>query len=158
MFYQVHELYVKDQKSEVSYCYQTESHSSLVDIIRDRNVDIRSLACLSQLKITLNKTPKLRFNSLSFVAVLQGLVLQCESLRSFYTSGKMKRSAEDNGASGDVERVEKKLKGEEDHNQEEKKIPKRKVVLLMAYSGKGYYGMQVSESYLVKYVRNKQCV
>lgn len=73
---------------------------------------------------------------------VRGLVLQCESLRSFYSSGKMKRSAEDNGASGDVERVEKKLKGEEDHNQEEKKIPKRKVVLLMAYSGKGYYGMQ----------------
>lgn len=70
----------------------------------------------------------------------------------------MKRSVEDNGAASDVERVEKKLKEDEDHNQEEKKIPKRKVVLLMAYSGKGYYGMQVSESYLVTYVRNRQCI
>ncbi|XP_012671242.1 tRNA pseudouridine synthase A isoform X2 [Clupea harengus] len=53
----------------------------------------------------------------------------------------MKRSAEDNGADGDAERVKKKLKEDEDESQE-RKVPKRKVVLLMAYSGKGYYGMQ----------------
>lgn len=69
----------------------------------------------------------------------------------------MKRSAEDNGAVCDGERVEKKLK-EDDQNQDDKRIPKRKVVLLMAYSGKGYYGMQVSKSHLVKYVRHKQCL
>lgn len=38
----------------------------------------------------------------------------------------------------------KKLKTDEDQTAEEKRFPKRKVVLLMAYSGKGYYGMQVS--------------
>ncbi|XP_062410009.1 tRNA pseudouridine synthase A [Sardina pilchardus] len=73
---------------------------------------------------------------------VRGLVLQCEGLRTIHSSGKMKRFAEDNGAAGDGERVEKKLKEAEDQSQEEKKLPKRKVVLLMAYSGKGYYGMQ----------------
>ncbi|XP_076140875.1 pseudouridylate synthase 1 homolog [Alosa pseudoharengus] len=73
---------------------------------------------------------------------VRGLVLQCEGLRNFHSSGKMKRSAEDNGAPVDAGRVEKKLKEAEDQSQEEKKLPKRKVVLLMAYSGKGYYGMQ----------------
>ena len=63
----------------------------------------------------------------------------------------MKRSAEDNGADGDAERVKKKLKEDEDESQE-RKVPKRKVVLLMAYSGKGYYGMQVSETHLPKYM------
>lgn len=43
------------------------------------------------------------------------------------------------------EREAKKLKtDEEDKTDEEKRFPKRKVVLLMAYSGKGYYGMQAS--------------
>lgn len=51
----------------------------------------------------------------------------------------MKRSAQDNGFVGDAE--SKKLKEDEDQR-EEKRVPKRKVVLLLAYSGKGYYGMQ----------------
>ncbi|XP_072518194.1 pseudouridylate synthase 1 homolog isoform X2 [Salminus brasiliensis] len=36
----------------------------------------------------------------------------------------------------------KKLKTDDDQASDEKRFPKRKVVLLMAYSGKGYYGMQ----------------
>lgn len=32
---------------------------------------------------------------------------------------------------------------EEDAEDQNKKLPKRKIVLLMAYSGKGYHGMQV---------------
>uniref|UniRef100_W5KMY3 Pseudouridylate synthase 1 homolog n=1 Tax=Astyanax mexicanus TaxID=7994 RepID=W5KMY3_ASTMX len=36
----------------------------------------------------------------------------------------------------------KKLKTDDDQTSDEKRFPKRKVVLLMAYSGKGYYGMQ----------------
>ncbi|KAF7696749.1 hypothetical protein HF521_005167 [Silurus meridionalis] len=46
---------------------------------------------------------------------------------------KLKRAPE----SSEVENETKKLRIEE-----EKRFPKRKVVLLMAYSGKGYYGMQ----------------
>ncbi|KAJ8285832.1 hypothetical protein GJAV_G00031420 [Gymnothorax javanicus] len=56
------------------------------------------------------------------------------------TSPKLKRPAGDNGNRGDADHVEKKLKlGSDDL---ERKFPKRKVVLLIAYSGKGYYGMQ----------------
>jgi len=40
----------------------------------------------------------------------------------------------------ETEHEDKKLKTDQD----EKKYPKKKVALLMAYSGKGYYGMQVS--------------
>ncbi|KAL6469819.1 hypothetical protein MHYP_G00209380 [Metynnis hypsauchen] len=36
----------------------------------------------------------------------------------------------------------KRLKTDDDQTADEKRFPKRKVVLLMAYSGKGYYGMQ----------------
>lgn len=64
----------------------------------------------------------------------------------------MKRSAEDNnGATGEVEHVDKKLKDDGDQSQaeKEKRLPKKKVALLMAYSGKGYYGMQVSISELL---------
>lgn len=50
---------------------------------------------------------------------------------------KLKRAAE----STEEENEAKKLKTDE-----EKRFPKRKVVLLMAYSGKGYYGMQASVS------------
>lgn len=48
----------------------------------------------------------------------------------------LKRPADDSLA----EHEDKKLKSDQD----EKKYPKKKVALLMAYSGKGYYGMQVS--------------
>ncbi|XP_029024298.1 tRNA pseudouridine synthase A isoform X1 [Betta splendens] len=36
----------------------------------------------------------------------------------------------------------KRIKVDVEHTEDEKKYPKKKVVLLMAYSGKGYYGMQ----------------
>lgn len=57
-----------------------------------------------------------------------------------------------NSSSEVVERLEenghqnKRLKrdaDEEDVEDQSKKSPKRKIVLLMAYSGKGYHGMQV---------------
>ena len=41
------------------------------------------------------------------------------------------------------EQITKKVKLEEENVDNEKKYPKKKVVLLVAYSGKGYYGMQV---------------
>lgn len=47
---------------------------------------------------------------------------------------------EENGQQG------KRLKGtadEGDAEEQSKRTPKRKIVLLMAYSGKGYHGMQV---------------
>lgn len=37
----------------------------------------------------------------------------------------------------------KRRRAGEEHAEDDKKYPKKKVVLLMAYSGKGYYGMQV---------------
>ncbi|XP_030625282.1 pseudouridylate synthase 1 homolog [Chanos chanos] len=87
----------------------------------------------------------------------QGRPHQCERLRSFHTFPKMmseevvqppvkvlKRSPEHDTC--DTEHVDKKLKIDEDQTSNEKKFPKRKVVLLMAYSGKGYYGMQRNPS------------
>ncbi|XP_062867523.1 tRNA pseudouridine synthase A [Trichomycterus rosablanca] len=50
----------------------------------------------------------------------------------------LKRASE----STETENEVKKLKTEDQKADEEKRYPKRKVVLLMAYSGKGYYGMQ----------------
>lgn len=40
------------------------------------------------------------------------------------------------------EQITKKVKLEGENTDDEKKYPKKKVVLLLAYSGKGYYGMQ----------------
>ncbi|XP_015221503.1 pseudouridylate synthase 1 homolog isoform X2 [Lepisosteus oculatus] len=55
----------------------------------------------------------------------------------------LKRTAEGKDDHGDIGHVDKKFKpNAEDTNDEQKKLPKRKVVLLMAYSGKGYHGMQ----------------
>lgn len=42
----------------------------------------------------------------------------------------------------DTQHPSKRLRGSEDEEQP-RKLPKRKIVLLMAYSGKGYHGMQV---------------
>lgn len=60
---------------------------------------------------------------------------------------KLKRAQE----SSEVDNEAKKIKTEEEEktDEEEKRFPKRKVVLLMAYSGKGYYGMQVNCSWSV---------
>ncbi|KAL0965402.1 hypothetical protein UPYG_G00280800 [Umbra pygmaea] len=53
-----------------------------------------------------------------------------------------KRVEEENGESVDNGHIRKKLKCNMEPNADDRKHPKRKVVLLLAYSGKGYYGMQ----------------
>lgn len=45
----------------------------------------------------------------------------------------------------DEDSVTKRRKTDLDSN-EDRRFPKKKVALLMAYSGKGYYGMQVQNS------------
>lgn len=54
----------------------------------------------------------------------------------------LKRANEENEDS--VERVQatKRMKVDGEHTEDDKRYPKKKVVLLLAYSGKGYYGMQ----------------
>ncbi|XP_055035976.1 pseudouridylate synthase 1 homolog [Misgurnus anguillicaudatus] len=52
----------------------------------------------------------------------------------------LKRSADD--ALVETEHEDKKLKTDQDQQNVDRKHPKKKVALLMAYSGKGYYGMQ----------------
>ncbi|XP_010875756.1 tRNA pseudouridine synthase A isoform X1 [Esox lucius] len=54
----------------------------------------------------------------------------------------LKRVEEGNGDSGENGHIRKKLKSDVEDTGDERKHPKRKVVLLLAYSGKGYYGMQ----------------
>ncbi|KAM9438323.1 pseudouridylate synthase 1 homolog isoform 1-T2 [Salvelinus alpinus] len=54
----------------------------------------------------------------------------------------LKRVEEGNGESGENGHIRKKLKSDVEQTGDERKHPKRKVVLLLAYSGKGYYGMQ----------------
>lgn len=55
----------------------------------------------------------------------------------------LKRTSEENDDSAERVQAAKRLKTEGEHTEDEKKYPKKKVVLLLAYSGKGYYGMQV---------------
>lgn len=57
------------------------------------------------------------------------------------TAKLLKRTNEENEDSSEKHQATKKLKTDE-HTDDEKRYPKKKVVLLMAYSGKGYYGMQ----------------
>lgn len=45
----------------------------------------------------------------------------------------------------DAEQPAKKLKSSSEDGEQPRKVPKRKIVLLMAYSGKGYHGMQVGD-------------
>lgn len=47
---------------------------------------------------------------------------------------------------GDEDCVTKRRKPDVEHSNEDRRYPKKKVALLMAYSGKGYYGMQVQTS------------
>ena len=60
------------------------------------------------------------------------------------TAKSLKRVEEGSGDLGENGHISKKVKTVEDQAADEKKYPKKKVVLLMAYSGKGYYGMQVA--------------
>ncbi|KAM4528519.1 pseudouridylate synthase 1 homolog [Odontesthes bonariensis] len=56
------------------------------------------------------------------------------------TAKLLKRANEENEDS--AERATKRVKADGEHTEDDKKYPKKKVVLLLAYSGKGYYGMQ----------------
>ncbi|XP_068609339.1 pseudouridylate synthase 1 homolog [Brachionichthys hirsutus] len=59
------------------------------------------------------------------------------------TAKLLKRANEENKESpAECVQATKRIKTEEESAEDERKYPKRKVVLLMAYSGKGYYGMQ----------------
>lgn len=58
------------------------------------------------------------------------------------TAKMVKRANEENGGSAEEVQATKRVKVEGEHAEDEKKYPKKKVALLMAYSGKGYYGMQ----------------
>ncbi|XP_030597880.1 pseudouridylate synthase 1 homolog isoform X1 [Archocentrus centrarchus] len=58
------------------------------------------------------------------------------------TATLLKRTSEENEDSAERVQAAKRLKTEGEQPEDEKKFPKKKVVLLMAYSGKGYYGMQ----------------
>lgn len=59
------------------------------------------------------------------------------------TATLLKRTNEENEDSAEKVQAAKRVKTGGEHAEDEKKYPKKKVVLLMAYSGKGYYGMQV---------------
>ncbi|XP_067862282.1 tRNA pseudouridine synthase A isoform X2 [Heptranchias perlo] len=76
-----------------------------------------------------------------------------------------KRKVEGEGRRGENQLAAKRLKEEAD--EQSKKCPKRKVVLLMAYSGKGYHGMQRNvgssqfktiEDELVKALVKAECI
>lgn len=54
----------------------------------------------------------------------------------------LKRANEKSGACPEGLQTAKRLKAEAEPTDDEKKFPKKKVALLLAYSGKGYYGMQ----------------
>ncbi len=66
-----------------------------------------------------------------------------EAPRDEQTAKLLKRANEENEDSAERVQAAKRIKAEGEHGEDEKKYPKKKVVLLMAYSGKGYYGMQV---------------
>lgn len=66
--------------------------------------------------------------------------MMSEEPKDEQTARLLKRHNEENGDSAENT---KRIKADEEHAEDEKKFPKKKVVLLLAYSGKGYYGMQV---------------
>ncbi|XP_068561979.1 pseudouridylate synthase 1 homolog [Cebidichthys violaceus] len=72
----------------------------------------------------------------------KSLCMMSEGSRDEQTATLLKRANEENEDSAEKVQAAKKLKAEEEKAEDEKKYPKKKVVLLVAYSGKGYYGMQ----------------
>lgn len=62
--------------------------------------------------------------------------------RDEQTAKLLKRANEENKDTTETVQATKRIKAEGEHTEDEKKYPKKKVVLLIAYSGKGYYGMQ----------------
>lgn len=69
--------------------------------------------------------------------------MMSEGSEDLQTPKQAKRVGEGDADSGENGHVAKRLKSEGEQAEDEKKYPKKKVVLLLAYSGKGYYGMQV---------------
>ncbi|KAM6985561.1 pseudouridylate synthase 1 homolog [Aplochiton taeniatus] len=65
-----------------------------------------------------------------------------EEAGEIQTTKPLKRVNEENEASGKNGHDAKRHKSDVEKTDDEKKQPKRKVALLMAYSGKGYFGMQ----------------
>ncbi len=72
--------------------------------------------------------------------------MMSEGSRDEQTAKQLKRANEENEDCAERVQAAKRTKAEGEHAEDDKKYPKRKVVLLMAYSGKGYYGMQVLTS------------
>lgn len=68
--------------------------------------------------------------------------MMSEGPRDEQTAKMLKRANEENEDSAERLQAAKRIKAEGGNTEDEKKYPKKKVVLLMAYSGKGYYGMQ----------------
>ncbi|KAM6975177.1 pseudouridylate synthase 1 homolog isoform 1-T1 [Tautogolabrus adspersus] len=77
-------------------------------------------------------------NGVSF----QSFCTMSEGSRDECTAKLLKRANEENEDSADKVQATKRLKAEGEPTEDDKKYPKKKVVLLLAYSGKGYYGMQ----------------
>lgn len=68
--------------------------------------------------------------------------MMTEASRDEQTAKLLKRPNEENEESAEKVKGTKRIKVEGENTDDEKKYPKKKVVLLLAYSGKGYYGMQ----------------
>ncbi|XP_053700212.1 tRNA pseudouridine synthase A [Synchiropus splendidus] len=83
-----------------------------------------------------NQRPRLRENG----GLFNFLCMMTDGSKVDQSANVLKRANEEN-ESAEIQDT-KRLKVEEEQNDEGKKYPKKKVVLLMAYSGKGYYGMQ----------------
>ncbi|XP_070845197.1 pseudouridylate synthase 1 homolog [Chaetodon trifascialis] len=72
----------------------------------------------------------------------QFIRMMTEASRDEQTAKLLKRPNEENEESAEKVKGTKRIKAEGENTDDEKKYPKKKVVLLLAYSGKGYYGMQ----------------
>ncbi|XP_060917480.1 tRNA pseudouridine synthase A isoform X1 [Labrus mixtus] len=73
---------------------------------------------------------------------LQSFCTMSQGSRDECAAKLLKRANEENEDSADKVQATKRLKAEGEPTEDDKKYPKKKVVLLLAYSGKGYYGMQ----------------
>lgn len=66
-----------------------------------------------------------------------------EIVKEEQTAQQLKRANEESEGSIEGLQASKRIKSEVEPTDDDRKYPKKKVVLLLAYSGKGYYGMQV---------------
>uniref|UniRef100_UPI0037E8ABE4 pseudouridylate synthase 1 homolog isoform X1 n=2 Tax=Semicossyphus pulcher TaxID=241346 RepID=UPI0037E8ABE4 len=74
--------------------------------------------------------------------VLTPFCKMSEGPRDEQTAKLLKRANEENEDSAETVQDPKRIKAEGENTEDDKRFPKKKVVLLVAYSGKGYYGMQ----------------